>query len=515
MAVKYNLSALFLNRLYLINIINLTQKTNLMKHINIFQRTLSALVLLMVSSLSWAYDFEAKNADGVAIYYNLINDGTEAEVTYSTNVWTASYFDEVNIPETVEYNGKTLSVKSIGESAFMRCSNLTSVTIPESVNSIGNDAFWNCSSLTSITIPEGVTSIGKDAIGNCSSLTSVTIPSSVTSIGNLAFAGCSGLTSITVDKSNPTYDSRENCNAIIETASNTLIWGCQNTVIPESVTSIGEYAFSDRSGLTSVIIPKGVTNIDYGAFQGCSGLTSITVDKGNPAYDSRNNCNAIIETASNTLISGCQNTVIPEGVASIGGYAFSYCSGLTSITIPEGVMSIGDGAFRNCSGLTSVTIPGSVTSIGHMAFLYCSGLTSVTISEGVTSIGSFAFQYCSSLTSVTIPNSMTRIDTGAFQDCGSLTSVYSLIENPFSMWAFYYIAKDATLYVPQGTKDAYKSAGWTSFFSNVIEFDATGIAATSQDKATRAPYYTLDGKPAATPTRKGIYVKDGKKVMVK
>ena len=292
------------------------------------------------------------------------------------------------------------SVTTIGASTFYGCSNLTSVTINsnavvsknytsywslggifgeqvkeyvlgDAVTSIGDYAFFSCHSLTSVTIPESVTSIGGYAFASCGGLTSVTIPNAVTSIGDYAFASCVGLTSIVVEESNSYYDSRNNCNAIIETASNTLIAGCQNTVIPEGVTSIGGFAFVSCGGLTSVTIPESVTNIAIYAFYGCSaltsvtipnsvtsigyyafascgGLTSIVVEESNSYYDSRNNCNAIIETASNTLIAGCQNTVIPEGVTSIGYGAFFECSGLTSITIPNSVTSIGDGAFYGC-----------------------------------------------------------------------------------------------------------------------------------------------------------------------
>ena len=364
------------------------------------------------------------------------------------------------------------SVTSIGEGAFSNCSRFTSITIPNSVTSIGNGVFMDCTSLkelciedgetvlslgglnadgspffyycpletiylgrnlsceafnslfsrkttlTSVTIGNSVTSIGEEAFYGCSGLTSITIPNSVTSIGEDAFYGCSGLTSITVADGNTVYDSRDNSNAIIETESNTLIAGCNNTIIPNSVTSIGSSAFSDCTGLTSLTIPNSVTSIGEGAFLGCSGLTSITVADGNTVYDSRDNCNAIIETATNTLIAGCKNTIIPNSVTSIGEDAFYGCSGLTSITIPNSVTSIGNHAFNRCSGLTSVTIPNSVTSIGGSAFYGCLGLTSIEIPNSVTSIGSYAFMYCLGLTSIEIPNSVTSIGSSAFASTG-------------------------------------------------------------------------------------------------
>ena len=315
------------------------------------------------------------------------------------------------------------SVTSIGNYTFEGCSSLTSITIPNSVTSIGNFTFDGCSSLTSITIPNSVTSIGYGAFYGCSGLTSITIPNSVTSIDDRAFYGCSGLTSITVDANNTVYDSRDNCNAIIRTGYNTLIVGCQNTTIPNSVTSIGGSAFIGCSSLTSITIPNSVTSIGDYTFYGCSGLTSITVDVNNTVLDSRDNCNAIIRTSNNTLIVGCQNTTIPNSVTSIGGSAFYGCSGLTSITIPNSVTSIGGSAFYGCSGLNSISIPNSVTYIGNRAFYGCSGLTSISIPNSVTSIGDRAFYGCSGLTSISIPNSVTSFGDYTFYGCSSLTSI--------------------------------------------------------------------------------------------
>ena len=164
---------------------------------------------------------------------------------------------------------------SITGGAFSSCRELTSITIPNSVTSIGEEAFDWCSGLTSIKIPNSVTSIGLGAFVDCSGLTSIEIPNSVTSIGDGAFSGCSGLTSIVVEVGNPKYDSRKNCNAIIETESNTLIAGCMNTVIPNSVTSIGLGAFADCSGLTSIEIPNSVTSIGNYAFYSCKNLTDV------------------------------------------------------------------------------------------------------------------------------------------------------------------------------------------------------------------------------------------------
>ena len=192
------------------------------------------------------------------------------------------------------------NVTSIGDNAFEYCIGLTSVAIPNSVTSIGSAAFRNCSSLTSITIPNSVTSIGSGAFYDCTSLTSISIPNSVTSIGEHAFDYCSGLTSIVVENGNTTYDSRNNCNAIIETFTNTLIAGCMNTIIPNSVTSIGSGAFLDCSSLTSISIPNSVTSIGDWAFAWCSSLDSLVFESKTPAtlgkevFTYTNNCPLIV-----------------------------------------------------------------------------------------------------------------------------------------------------------------------------------------------------------------------------
>ena len=312
------------------------------------------------------------------------------------------------------------SVAFIDDWAFMDCNKLTDIVIPNSVTSIGNSAFYNCSGLTSITIGNSVTSIGDSAFEDCSGLTSITIPNSVTSIGNSAFSGCSQLTCNV--KNNLKYlGNFENPYSYLVGATNTDITSAK---IDKNCRFIGDYAFDNCSGLTSITIGNSVTSIGYGVFSSCSNLDKISVATGNTKYHSAGNC--LIETETKTLILGCKNSVIPTdgSVTSIGNAAFYNCSGLTSITIPDSVTSIGNAAFYNCSGLTSVTIGNSVTSIGYSAFSGCSGLTSVVIPNSVTSIGGYAFEDCSGLTSITIGNGVTSIDYGAFDGWGGLKKVY-------------------------------------------------------------------------------------------
>ena len=571
------------------------------------------LLALLLSATGNAHDFEVNG-----IYYNITN-GNEVAVTYrgtSFSDYLHEYYDEVSIPATVTYKGTTYSVTSIDYSAFRDCSGLTSVTIPNSVTSIGSSAFeccteltsidipnsvtelgWytflGCSGMTSVIIPNSITEIGVNVFTGCLGLTSVTIPNSVTSIGERAFSGCSGLTSVNIPNSVTSIDEgafdyttwyddqpeglvyaglvvykykgtipegtsitiKEGTLGIASSAFSGCT-GLTSIIIPNSVTSIGGSAFNGCTGLTSIIIPNSVTKIGHSVFCGCTGLIDIFVDSECPIYDSRDNCNAIIETTSNTLVAGCKNTfipnsvtainngafngctgltsiiipnsvtsigsstfqgctgltsiIIPNSVTSIGGFAFRNCSGLTSIDIPNSVTIIHESAFSGCSGLTSVTIPNSVTSIGYGVFSGCNGLTSVTIPNSVTSIGSSTFQGCTGLTSIIIPNSVTKISDNAFRNCTSLTNinipnsvtsigygafssctslndVYSYITDPTEITmgssVFYQSPNNyeaRTLHVPAGSLEAYQAGTkWSQYFGSIVEMEPENILATS------------------------------------
>ena len=307
-------------------------------------------------NLTWTIDSEG----------TLTISGTGAMYNYEhyNDIYAPWYDQRSTVKKVVIKSGVT----SIGGCAFFYCERLTSISIPNSVTSIGERAFFDCERLTSISIPNSVTSIGEYAFSGCDGLTSISIPNSVTSIGEYAFYFCTSLTSIDVANGNPNYSSYN--GALLNKEQTVLICcpgGKTEYSIPDSVTSIVDFAFFGCDGLTSISIPNKVTSIGDYAFEACDGLTSIS---------------------------------IPDGVTSIGAGAFSGCDGLTSISIPDSVTSIRLFTFRCCSSLTSITIPNSVTSIGAGAFSGCDGLTSISIPDSVTSIGNHSFEYCYSLTDV-------------------------------------------------------------------------------------------------------------------
>ena len=410
------------------------------------------------------------------------------------------------------------SVKEIGGNAFLSCTGLIGIVIPKSVAKIGEYAFYDTPwfnnqpdglvyaglvaykykgtmpSGTSITIKEGTLGITSMAFEYCTGLTSIVIPNSVTEIGSSAFAHCRNLTNVNIP----------NSVTVIRGGTFYRCTGLTSIVIPNSVTSIGLEAFCNCTGLTSIVIPNSVTEIGKDAFSYCSGLTSIVVESGNPRYDSPNDCNAIIETASNTLIVGCENTIIPNTVTKIGDYAFDGrtgltdivipnsvtaigflafgdCIGLTSIDIPNSVTAIGDLAFYRCTGLTSIDIPNSVTKIGQQAFLSCTGLTSIVIPNSVTEIGQWTFGGCTGLSTIVIPNSVTRIDFEAFGGCTGLSDVYCYIADPLRVsngyddpcnWWYLYDGdySGRTLHVLQGMTGAYQAdERWYPYFGQIVE----------------------------------------------
>ena len=406
-----------------------------------------------------------------------------------------SNLTSVTIPASVTY---------IGQDAFSYCTALTGIDIPTSVTYIGHHAFENCKSLTNIRIPASVTTIYYFAFSGCTSLTSIVvdennpnydsrnncnaiirksdngllsgcvstvIPSNIMKICAGAFSGHTGLTSIEIPASVTSIDADAFSKCTGLTSIN----------IPTNVTTIGDYAFSNCKGLTSIGFPASVKSIGRSAFSGCSGLTSIeipasvtsigsfaffgntsltsfVIDENNPVYDSRDNCNAIILTASNTLIAGFSISVIPSTVTSIGDYAFQQCNGLASISIPSSVTSIGQQAFYSCVSLASVKIPSSVTSIGQSAFSNCTGLKIVEIPATITNIN------------------------GAFSDCTGLENLTCFATTPpqLNTWGFRN-SYQATLHIPLESQDAYAAHTYWSKFARIVPFIGVGPGDTNGD----------------------------------
>ncbi|MBR5593668.1 MAG: leucine-rich repeat protein [Bacteroidaceae bacterium] len=447
-----------------------------MKKLNLL---FTALMFVCCIGMAKAHDFSVSG-----IYYS-ISSFTNKTVkvthrgTYHDEYY--EYFGSVVIPESVNYNGKTYSVTSIGNSAFYGCYGLTSITIPNSVTSIGDCAFYGCSGLTSITIPNSVTFIGDYAFYKCTGLTSVTIGNSVKSIGGSAFNGCTGLTSVTIGNSVKSIggDAFNGCT------------GLTNVVIGNSVTSIGEEAFYGCTSLKTVInfskftfserssnygyvayyadkvynAPNSFIDGDYIWFENegtmtLAGYIGDAAELTLPAVYNGKSVTSIGESAF-SYCDGFTSVVIGNSVTSIGSGAFSYCDGLTSVVIGNSVTSIGSGAFYGCFGLTSITIPNSVTSIGEEAFygtdwynsqpdgvVYAGKVlykykgrmpsnTSITIKEGTLSITDYAFYECSGLTSITIPNSVKSIGNYAFNRCGLTSVTIGNSVTSIGQWAFY------------------------------------------------------------------------------
>ena len=372
-------------------------------------------------------------------------------------------------------------ITSIGDGVFLSNKSLTNLTLSSKVSSIGISAFyycdnlkdvryyiyddlatyiqnghpdfyvggikyyWNDQEITTLEIPTSVTSIGNNAFYGCSGLTTLNLPSNVTSIGDRAFGYCSNLTSVD---------------------------------LPSSITKMGDFVFFYCEKLSNVNLPSDITTISTGAFGGCSSL---------------------------------QNINLPSGVTTIGDNAFSDCSNLTNVTLPSALASIGDYAFSGCSNLTNVILPSAFTAIGNVAFSGCSNLANVTLSSNITSIGTYAFQNCINLKNLTISKDVTSIKDIAFNnsyDDLELESVYVAWENPIEAGSFFdrINISNCTLYVPQGTKEAYANADVWKDFRNIIEYDATGIAkVTNRSNVKEISRYSLNGQRVTSPT-KGVNI---------
>ncbi len=416
----------------------------------------------------------------------------------------------VTLPSSVDYNGKSYPVTQIDEYSFFECNGLESIIIPENVDIIENYAFCQSAKLSKVTLPQEMSSIGESAFSQCP-LEEVTLPKGLTRIESYCFQ-LNKIKSIIIPEGVVTildgaFNHCENLQTVslpqsLREIGTYAFQSCDlhEVVIPEGVTTISKaldidnvfdydgYSFYNNKNLKSVHIPSTVTFIGTGSFGNCNNLTTITVADNNPVYDSRNACNAIIETESNTLVSGCKTTTFPQDIVCIIEDAFINITDLGNIVLPESVTIIEPYAFYNCTGLTGVDIPASATSIGESAF---GGLADS--------------EFIPSLTTVTVhATSPTPIDENVF-------SLHGWDAN--NNWEEYFDDapyEQATLYVPAGTKEIYQNTGGWKKFKNIVEM-TTGIEDISTQNAEGSEWYSFDGKRQKTP-HKGlnIYREKGK-----
>lgn len=480
-------------------------------------KKLLALTFLLISGITGVFAQDFTYGD---LEYSINDDYISVTLTGHVDGYEAT--GALNIPTMAYYNGYGFTVTAIDEYAFYYCDGLTGpLVIPNTVEEIGSLAFYHCDGFTSLTLSNSLTEIGDDAFDYCGFTGTITIPASVEEIGYTPFYCCTGIEGFVVATGNTHYDSRDNCNAIIRSYSNKLEIGCKNSTIPNTVTSIEEDAFNHVSGLTSITIPSSVTSIGgwsfwftgltsinipssvtyigENPFAGCANIAEITVESGNTIYDSRNDCNAIIKTSANELISGCQYTEIPDDVIRIGNNAFYYCTTLSGeLNIPENITSIGEYAFEKCTGLTgSLIIPNTVTEVGESAFAYCSGFNgSLRISESLTAIHDWTFEECPGFTgSLVIPNSVTTIGSSAFEGCHGFDGTLTLPKDLTSISSFAFASCDGfkkaislsetpavlgeypfggfgsdILYVPSGFEAAYQNSAWSEQFTTILPY---------------------------------------------
>jgi hypothetical protein len=439
------------------------------------------------------------------------------------------YEGDIKIPHSIIYESETYTVTSIGEHAFKDCKGLNSISIPNCVCTIEEWAFSDCINLKDISIPNSVTNIGRYAFSSCENLSTITIPYSVISIGDGAFSGCNNLNNIDVSKLNPSYKNKD--GVLFNKTMDTLVAfpngknadkyeipisvkrigesafaGCvslktiiipnsvkyiddnafsdctdlKKIIIPDSLIRIGEMAFVNCINLSTFTIPKSVTSIGDSAFYGCKSLTTITIpelvtDLGYGVFNDCDNLTNLVVSDSNPIYT-CKDGVLFDKTM---GVLITFFTGKISSNyiIPDSVYKIDDSAFAYCKKLYSVTFSNSVTCIGESAFIGCLNLSNIIISNSIVRIGALAFGNCESLKTITIPKSVTSIGRLAFYYCYSLEELHCNsdkpihLENISTLNDLFYNNNKTTcvLYVPKGSKEAYRSAKLWQEFENIVE----------------------------------------------
>lgn len=340
---------------------------------------------------------------------------------------------------------KTLEIEdgviSIAINAFNGCRSLISAHLPNSITMIESGAFTYCEKLTSIVIPSNVRYLDRCVFANCESLSSVTFAGDLEGIDENCFQGCEALDSVVLP------------NSVTSIGSAAFI-GCRNMrtiTLSANLKTMGSGVFSDCRSLESIIIPKSTTDIGEAVFFACDSLSSVTVEDGNPVYDNRDNCNAIIHTATNTLHAGCRKTTIPASVTSIGNAAFQNISTIVSSTIPNNVAIIGSYAFSG-TGLSTITFPNAITALSEYVVGDCKDLRSIIIPASVTNVGHWIFAFDNNLDTIVC---------------------HAEIPPAITDYTFEYFFNQQTcrLLVPKASMDLYKAAdGWKEFL-NILPID--------------------------------------------
>ena len=482
-------------------------------------------VLLLTVQQTWAQD--ATVIDGIS--YVLNSEDKTAKVVKPDGA--SFYGGDIVIPDYVKYDNTDYAVTAIGESAFIEA-DLTSLQLPkETLKTIDAAAFRDVYGLATIDIPETVTTIGNGAF-QCYGLTYLHIPASVTDMGNSAIGGCPELETITVAEGNTHFGVFD--GVLMDKAQTRLIVypaqleGKKYTV-PATVMTIDYKAFRNLAFLTSLTIPASVSELPSELFYKATSLAEINIAPANTAYCSEE---GVVYTADMEAL-----VVYPAGkkskdytpntaVKTIGEEAFGYASHLEAVTIPEGVTTIGSAAFTHCTSLRHVSFSESVTTIDINAFYCCDTLETIVLPPHLTKVEATLFYKCKNLRSVTIPAEVTSIGMMAFSQCYKLEEITCLATTPPTATATAFLmlpTAQISLYVPDESVDLYKAAPvWKNFnvqpisATRVISIDNEADAWFSDQQSECGVAFTLDGRKLdSKPTQRGIYIKNGKKIVMK
>lgn len=426
--------------------------------------TLAMMAFVLFSITVNAHDFKAGR-----IFYEIISeeDGTIAVTYEGTDKYNPDsyYTGEIRIPDHVSYYGRRYTVTRIGERAFMNCDSLISVSLPESIERIERLAFDGCRNLKEIKMPSKANHIGSGAFNSCKQLEAIRIPEGVTILYYTTFWDCNNLKSIILPNSLTTIEN----GVFVDCDSLSTI------TFPDSLVKIGNYTFGYCDALDSITIPASVTDIGTEPFGYCNNLKSLQVAEGNPKYDSRDNCNAIIETATNKLAVGCAATIIPEGITTLGTYAFCGIY-LPEIVLPNSIQVIEKMAIRECTLQSPLIIPDGVKRMDEYA-LYINTVDSIIVRGQIARIEKNTFEGCTSTDVIDLPESVEYIGDGAFARCASLNKLICRATTPpqCGSGAFDGMNRNSTLEVPEESVSLYENAnGWKSFL-NIKSIGSTDV----------------------------------------